>query len=116
MRVKGADPKDVVLALMKRSQCAVQVAAVLIDRYGVWGWGWNSAGGGFGEHAEQAVIRRVGGVSRDRLSTSTLLVAARRKRNGRCVTAKPCSVCQPFLAKVNRVLYRDSNGHWQVHK
>ena len=55
--LKPRDPRELAIDLLPRSTCAVQVAAVLADANGIFGWGWNSAGSGFGEHAEAAAFR-----------------------------------------------------------
>ena len=107
---KPNDPRELVLALLKRSQCHVQVAAVLSDDFGIHSWGWNSSGStGLGEHAEAMTIRRA---NRDRLPYSTLWVAARRRKSGNTLTAKPCLDCQSRIWRVGGVVWRDSNGVW----
>jgi len=73
------------MALMGRSRCHVQVAAVLADRHGIFGWGWNSSGwDGYGLHAEAHALQRA---NRKRLAQATMWVVARRKRSGNPVTA-----------------------------
>lgn len=109
MNLKSQDPTDIVLGLLDRSICSVQVAAALVDKWGVFAWGWNSPGNGFGEHAEAATLRRA---NPKRLSEATLYVAARRARNGRAVTARPCLTCQNLIRRVGRTIYRDSGGNW----
>lgn len=111
MLVKGKDPKDIADALTNRSTCAVQVAAVLADHFGIYSWGWNSAGDGFGEHAEIHCLRRC---NRRRLSHSTMYVAAQRKRNGKIVIAMPCPACQVAIRFVKEVIYRDRDGVWRT--
>lgn len=110
--MKPKDPRDLAEALLSRSSCAVQVAAVLTDRHGVHGWGWNNSGrDGMGEHAEVACLRRA---NRRRALASTLYVAAQRARNGRTVTARPCIGCMAWITRfgVGRVVWRDANGGW----
>ncbi len=112
MRVKGADPRELAVALLRRSVCSVQVAAVLEDEWGVFAWGWNSSGPtGMGEHAEAHCLRRA---NRNRLQGATLYVAARRARNGRPVCARPCSACQKVIRDVEAVVWRDGDGLWYV--
>lgn len=106
------DPKQLVLALLKRSVCAVQVGSVLVDAWGAYAWGWNGSGlSGMGEHAEAAVIRRA---NRRRVSGSVLYVAACRRRNGKPVTARPCHDCQRLIREVRAVIYRDGSGEWHA--
>ena len=114
MNLKSQDPTDVCLGLLDRSPCSVQVAACVVDKWGIYGWGWNSVGPtGLGEHAEAATMRRA---NPRRLSQSTLYIAARRARNGRCVTSRPCLMCQPLIRRVGRVIYRDSGGKWITYE
>jgi deoxycytidylate deaminase len=103
-------PAELATTLLRRSSCAVQVAAVLQDRFGVFAWGWNSSGPtGYGQHAEAHAISRA---NPHRLMGATLWVAARRRRNGRTVTARPCEECQRIIHEVGRIIYRDGNGIW----
>ena len=106
---KRMHPAELALALLNRSQCSVQVAAVLVDSWGIFAWGINHAGNGFGEHAEAHCLRRA---NRSRLEGATMFVAARRKRNGRAVTARPCDACQRLVRACHRVIWRDSRGVW----
>ncbi len=104
------DPRELVLGLLSRSVCSVQVAAVLVDRGGVLAWGWNSSGrDGFGEHAECHCLNRS---NPHRLEGAVMYVAARRRKNKRTLTAKPCESCQRAIWGVGRVIYRDGNGVW----
>ena len=109
MNLKSQDPTDVVLGLLDRSICSIQVAACLVDKWGIYSWAWNHAGDGLGCHAERFVLRRA---NPKRLSTSTLYVAARRLRNGKTVTARPCLDCQRLIRRVGRTIYRDQAGKW----
>jgi len=57
--MRKLQPHDLAIDLTKRSICAVRVAAVLWDQYGIFSWGWNSAGpDGFGQCAEIHAISR----------------------------------------------------------
>lgn len=105
-----SSPRDISATLLRRSVCVVQVAAVLSDKWGVHSWGWNSSGPtGYGLHAEAHCLQRA---NRKRVAGSTLYVAARRRRNGRIVTARPCPGCQTLIKDVQRIIYRDENGVW----
>jgi deoxycytidylate deaminase len=105
-----AHPTEIAISLLNRSICAVQVAAVLVDNWGVYSWGWNHSGqSGYGEHAEAHCMRMS---NKSRWEGSVLYIAARRKRNRRAVTARPCSECQKIIPKGVRVVYRDGNGVW----
>lgn len=108
------DPREIAETLLRRSSCAVQVAAVLSDRHGVFAWGWNSMGSsGYGQHAEMHALERA---NRERLAGlgATMWVAARRKRNGHMVTARPCAACRERLGYVLKVWWRDKSGEWRL--
>lgn len=110
MLVKGKDPREIVIALINRSICAVKVGAVIVDRWGIHSWGWNSSGyTGLGEHAEAHAIRRC---NRDRMGNSTLYVGAVRMRNNKIITAKPCEECMKLIKGIGRVIYRNGEGEW----
>ena len=107
---KPRDPKELVIDLIPRSVCSVQVAAVIVDPYGIHSWGWNSVGTGFGEHAEAAAIRRA---NKKRLKGSTIYVASVRNRNNKAINSKPCPDCSRLILKWGlTVIYRDADNHW----
>ena len=110
---KPNDTSQLVIDLIPRSICAVQVAAAICDRHGIVSWGWNSVGDGFGEHAEMAAIRRA---NRRRLPGSTIYVASTRLRNGKSVTARPCNECAALLSAngIYRVVWRDPSDSWRL--
>lgn len=86
---KRADSEmELALTLAKRSTCNVQVGAVFYDKFGVFAWGWNSSGNGFGECAERHGIYRA---NRDRLEDSTVVVGAVRKNKQ--IISRPCEMC-----------------------
>lgn len=109
--IKPDDPRELAIDLLGRSICSVQVAAVIADRKGIFSWGWNSVGSGFGEHAECAAIRRA---NRDRLVGATLYVASQRNRNQKAVLSKPCDACDARIvsAEIGEVFYRDQFERW----
>lgn len=106
-------PFLIVTDLLSRSTCAVQVAALLVDPFGPYCYGWNNSGrDGMGQHAEAHCLSRA---NKARLEGSTLYVAAQRvRRSGRIgvVTARPCLDCQHLLRGVKAVVYRDGKGEW----
>lgn len=105
-------PQQLVLDLLPRSICSVQVAAVLADKRGIFGWGWNSMGPtGYGEHAEVHCLKRS---NRDRAKGAELFVASIRGRNGKFVMSKPCEKCQGWIEAygVRRVWWRSGDGLW----
>ena len=108
------NPQELVVQLLKRSTCSVQVAAVLADNAGIFAWGWNSSGvTGHGMHAEEHCLRRANPA---RVPFATLYVAARRRKSGRAVIARPCEKCAPIVSKCVWVEWRDSHGTWQTSK
>lgn len=105
--IKPDDPRQLATDILERSICAVRVGAAIADKHGLLSWGWNSSGfDGFGEHAEQAAIRRA---NKRRLKGATIYVAARRNLP---ITAKPCEVCAMHIKAfgITKVIYRDQEG------
>lgn len=109
--IKPDDPRKLAIALLARSICSVQVAAVIADKHGIFSWGWNSVGSGFGEHAEAAALRRA---NRDRLVGATIYVASRRQRNSKAILSKPCDSCDARIVKAElaNIIYRSAEGVW----
>ncbi len=96
--------------ILARSICSVQVGAAIEDKNGIFSWGWNSEGSGFGLHAEVHAIRRA---NRTRLRGATIYVASMRRRNSKTVTSKPCPECQKLIDKWGlNVVWRNSDGEW----
>lgn len=107
---KPKDPRELAIAMISRSRCAVQVGAVLADRMGIFAWGANHIGfDGMGCHAEEECFRRA---NRKRVAGATLYVAAVRRRNGKVITARPCERCQQIVRKCGMVVWRDADGRW----
>ena len=106
MRTK-IDPWKLSLALIKRSPCRVQVAAVVTDREGrVFAWGWNHAGAdGLGLCAERHALGRA---NPKRLAGAAIHIRGFNRRHE--TQSKPCPLCQKALssAGVEVVHYRDA--------
>lgn len=101
-------PQDLAIDLLERSICAVQVSAVICDDHGIFAWGWNHVGSGFGQHAEMHALCRA---NPRRLLGASIFVAAKRFRNGKIVLARPCVDCMPHLRGMV-VWWRDKKGNW----
>ena len=112
--VKPDDPRDLVVNLLARSQCNVQVAAVIVDNSGrIIGWGWNSSGpDGLGLCAERHAIKRSNGA---RLAGSVIYVAGEWKKSGKFVSALPCRKClRSIRNRGMRYVFRDADGGWKI--
>jgi len=110
MKIKGRDPKEIALSLLKRSDCSVQVAAVLSDKRGTYAWGWNSSGpSGFGECAEAAAFKRA---NYKRIPGSVIWIAGRRRKSKNPVTSKPCAFCWQLVKNCAYIMYMDNKGDW----
>ena len=109
MRIKDLTPAELAMDLLGRSQCSVQVTAVLADNHGIAAWGWNSSGLGYGLCAERHCLSRA---NRRRLGGATMWVVGRRKKSKNYVNARPCDVCMKALVKVKKVMWFDGEG-WQ---
>ena len=109
--LKPSDPRQLAIDLLSRSICSVQVAAVIADDHGIFSWGWNSVGAGFGEHAEAAAIRRA---NKERLKEATIYVASQRNRNKKIVNSAPCIHClNKIVNRALRAQFRDADGEWK---
>lgn len=110
--MKPSDPRQLTIDLLARSICSVQVAAVVEDHNRrIVGWGWNSVGSGFGEHAEASAIRRS---NRKRLKGATIYVASTRMRNGKTICSRPCDDCDHLIRKVGirTVIWLNNTDIW----
>lgn len=108
--MKPINGEQLASEILARSQCSVQVGAAIADKHGIFSWGWNSVGSGYGMHAEAHAISRA---NKKRLKGALLFVASMRRRNGKIVTSKPCAECQKLIDKWGlQVAWRDSNGDW----
>ena len=108
MNLSNKIPTELALDLLERSICAVQVSAVVADSHGIFAWGWNHSGDGYGCHAEAHAISRA---NPNRLYGSTIYVAAKRYRNSKIVMARPCSDCMTHLNGMV-IWWRDKTGAW----
>jgi deoxycytidylate deaminase len=101
------DPKELADALRSRSDCQVQVGAVIVDKYDrVIAWGWNSSGPkGEGQCAEEMALLRVNPTRR---AGATMFVSARRAKSKNDLMSKPCESCERQLraAGIGSVHYR----------
>lgn len=106
---KPNDPRELVLALLHRSTCSIQVAAVIADKWGIFAWAVNHSGfNGLGACAEREAIRRA---NKKRLEGATIYVASRRQRNMKAIMSKPCVKCQHMIDKRKlKVIYRHGKG------
>jgi len=114
MHTKNTTPTELANALLSRSLCKVQMAAVISDDRGIFAWGWNHVGPeGRGEHAEAAAIRRG---NRQRFPHATITVVGWRqphgKTDGRRVTSLPCMDCMDRI-KAAGIPYVQ---YWQENK
>lgn len=109
-------PRQLAADLCSRSACRVQVAAVLSDRHGIFSWGWNHAGSGYGVHAEEHALSRA---NSRRLRGATLTIFGRYRINRHCVCSRPCEQrCMPLAKRVGieTIEYVIQNGAWVVLK
>ena len=112
MKIKGKSPKEVCLNLLKRSDCNVQVAAVLSDKHGIFAWGWNHSGpSGMGEHAEENCLKRA---SHKRANGAVMWIAGRYRKSKNTVNSSPCAFCWSLLKNCKYVCYRAKDGSWKV--
>jgi deoxycytidylate deaminase len=111
--IKPDDPRTLALDLLARSECSVQVAAVLADKDGIFAWGWNHSGPtGYGIHAEHHAITRA---NKKRLEGSTIYVASRRMKSQNQILSRPCFDCEIMLKKhgIAHTVYTLANDSWR---
>ena len=110
-------PQELVIDLIPRSICNVQVAAVIVDRDDrILGWGWNNDGGysSYGMCAERAAIKRA---NPKRLKGATIYVGGWRNTSKNFVHAFPCEKCMSMIKKkgISRVIHTTKEaGKWAV--
>lgn len=108
--IKPDDPRKLAEDILRRSICSIQVGAAIADNHGIFSWGWNSVGSGFGQHAECHAIERA---SHSRLRGATIYVATLRNRNQKIITSKPCEDCQLLIDNFDmQIVWRDKDGRW----
>lgn len=115
------DRRELAITLCNRSQCYIKMAAVCSDRNGIFAWGWNSSGKGYGQHAEEHAVQRA---NRKRLVGCTVTVAGKRPRGDgknrwRFVFSAPCKErCWPMLVRlgVKTVEFIHSDGKWTFYR
>lgn len=106
MRV-DLDPKELADALRSRSDCQVQVGAVIVDEKGrAIAWGWNSPGDGEGKCAEEMAISRC---NPKRRAGASIYISSRRRKSNNDVISKPCESCARQLkaAGLRYAYFRD---------
>ena len=108
--LKPKDPRELAIKLLKRSSCKVQVAAVLSDKHGIFAWGVNHMGDGYGCHAEISCLQRA---NHKRVSGSVMWIAARRAKSKNPVLARPCAACFPIVLQCCYVMFRNKEGNWE---
>lgn len=105
---KKLEPTELAEQVARRSNCKIKVGSIIMDRNGIFSWGWNHAGtDGLGEHAEVHALKRA---NRKRLAGSVVINFAIRK--GREICSFPCPSCMAKLKKVGvvKVYCRNPEG------
>lgn len=114
---KNLTPRELALDLLNRSNCNVQVAAVLSDNHGIFSWGWNSPPTNpnkiKGVHAEAHCIRRA---NPKRLKNAVLTVAAKRRKSGSQLLSRPCEHCMSIIKnnRIKKVEYTTKDPSWEI--
>lgn len=104
------DPTEIAETILKRSVCLVQVGSCIADKTGVFSWGWNSVGKGFGLCAETHAIIRA---NKKRLRGATIFIAGQWAK-GKIVASRPCQKCQKLINVYGlNVIFRDKDGEWK---
>lgn len=101
-------PRELALQALESSTYRVQVGAVLSKRGEILAVGHNCEVDGKGVHAEFVAILDViknfhGRKNRRRLYGAHLTVAARRKKSGNIISARPCERFKLFAQSISTV-------------
>ena len=107
--LKNKPIKELVKIIANRSQCNIKVGAVIYDNYGIFAWGWNHSGDGFGACAERNAIARA---NRKRLKDSSIIIIAFRKSKEIC--SFPCPKCYSVIkaCKIESIYCVNQNKEW----
>lgn len=108
-------PKQLAIDISERSNCRVKVGAVLVDRKGIFSWGWNHMGNlGYGCCAEIHAINRA---NPKRLKGSTIFVWWKHRKTNNPVPAKPCLFCQTtiYAYGIKTVFWNDKDRGWKEY-
>lgn len=110
---KNRPERELVIDLLARSQCKVQVACLIADEHGIISWGWNHSIGIRGVHAEVMALKRA---NRKRLLGARIVIAGRWKESGNWAPAIPCEDCLPLLKKwgVEKIEHTTKSGGWDT--
>lgn len=107
-------PKQLAIDISDRSNCRVKVGAVLVDKKGIFSWGWNNMGSdGMGCCAEQHAISRA---NPKRLSGASIYIYGTHRKTGNPVPAAPCDSCITAIYRANLRLIMWNNKDWGWEK
>lgn len=106
------NPRQLAIDISHRSTCRVKVGSCIADQRGIFSWGWNHAGDGYGCCAETHAIFRA---NRKRLEGSTIYVAGYHRKTSNACPAKPCKDCAKLIEAVgiSKVYWHGKDG-WSV--
>lgn len=108
-------PKQLAMDISERSNCRVKVGAVLVDKKGIFSWGWNNMGGaGMGCCAELHAINRA---NPKRLYGSTIYVFGTHRKTGNPIPAMPCKSCKNNIwrAGIKTVYWNNKDNGWKEY-
>ncbi len=107
--MKLSHPKQLAIDISERSICRVKVGACIADKHGIYSWGWNTLGNGFGCCAETHALLRA---NRKRLAGSKIYVAGYHKKTKNPCPAKPCQNCTRLItaAGIKQVYWHGKEG------
>lgn len=107
-------PKQLAQDIAERSNCRVKVGAVLVDKKGIFSWGWNHIGDGMGCCAEYHAINRA---NPKRLKGSTIYVFGKHRKTGNPCPAKPCRNCQSLIwgCYIKAVVWNNKALGWEKY-
>jgi len=106
---KNQDYFELTKSIALRSICNVKVGAIIYDSLGVFAWGWNNSGDGYGICAERFAIKRS---NKRRLSGARIMVISVRK--GKIICSMPCPKCSAVIGAlgIKYVTCATADGEW----
>lgn len=108
-------PKQLAIDISERSNCRVKVGAVLVDRKGIFSWGWCGMGyDGLGMCAEHHAILRA---NPKRLKGATVYVFGTHRKTSNPIPARPCRECSERLKRVGikKVVWNNKSDGWETY-
>lgn len=109
-------PKQLAIDISDRSTCRVKVGAVLVDKRGIFSWGWNHSG--ILGHGCCAEIHAIGRANPKRVRGSSIYVWGKHSKTNNPVPAKPCLFCATTICQYGIKVVHWNNKYlgWETYR